>query len=204
MILINTEKEGYKMSTTQPIKLVSEIRTLKDFYEETVPNDRNRLLIIMGLNTALRIGDILNLRYKDIYSFGTGKIKSHISVIESKTGKANRVYINEELKTAIRETIDITVHKADDWLFPSRKHGNKPLSRYQAYRITRNAAEASNLSLRVSPHSLRKTFGYHAWQHGASPVLLMNVYNHSSYNVTKRYLGIDQDEKDSIFKENCL
>ena len=28
---------------------------------------------------------------------------------------------------------------------------------------------------------------------------LWNIYNHSSYEITKRYLGIKQDDKDSVF-----
>ena len=27
----------------------------------------------------------------------------------------------------------------------------------------------------------------------------MHIYNHSSYQITKRYLGIDQDDKDKLF-----
>ena len=34
---------------------------------------------------------------------------------------------------------------------------------------------------------------------GRAPALLMDIYNHSSYGVTKKYLGIEQDERDSLF-----
>ena len=32
----------------------------------------------------------------------------------------------------------------------------------------------------------------------------MDIYNHSTYAHTKRYLGIDQDERDSVFLEVML
>ena len=66
--------------------------------------------------------------------------------------------------------------------------------------IIKKAANACNISGVVSCHSLRKTFGYHAWKQGISPVLLMNIYNHSSFVVTQRYLGIEQDDRDNVFK----
>ena len=47
----------------------------------------------------------------------------------------------------------------------------------------------------------KKTFVYHAWKQGAPLAVLVNIYNHSSYDVTKRYLGIEQDDKDSIYKD---
>lgn len=33
------------------------------------------------------------------------------------------------------------------------------------------------------------------------PALLMAIYNHSSYQITKRYLCIDQDDKDEVYSK---
>ena len=65
--------------------------------------------------------------------------------------------------------------------------------------IVKEAAAQTTNSRMVSCHSMRKTFGYHAWKQGTQPALLMGLFNHSSYDVTKRYLGIEQDEKDSVY-----
>ena len=54
------------MKTTQPVRDIVELKKIKKYYREVKPNKRNFLLIICGLNTALRISDILKLRWKDV------------------------------------------------------------------------------------------------------------------------------------------
>ena len=131
------------MNSAQPIRTPEELEHFKEYYQLVKPRPRNYLLIVLGLNTALRISDILELRWGNVYDFIQG-------------------------------------HYRD--------------------RIIKTAADSCQLSGSISCHSLRKTFGYYAWQQGVSPALLMNVYNHSSYEVTKRYLGIEQDDRDNLFR----
>ena len=61
-----------------------------------------------------------------------------------------------------------------------------------------------NIRKYIDYHTLRKTFGYQAWKQGVQPALLMSIYNHSSYEITKRYLGISQDERDQVFMSVVL
>lgn len=188
------------MSTTQPIRNTEKLKLFKEYYKCTKPNIRNYTLIIIGLNSALRISDILPLTYGDIYDFENKEWKTHIVLKEQKTGKSNRIYINEEIRKVL-EAQNCFFKNAKDWIFCSRIHQEQPLSRYQAFRLIKEAASYAGLEADISCHSLRKTFGYHAWKQGTPPALLMNIYNHSSYQITRRYLGIDQNDKDEVFEK---
>ena len=195
------------MKITQPIRDIAELKKIKRYYREVKPNKRNSLLVVCGLNTALRISDILKLRWKDVYNENLLSFKSHIDVKEQKTGKKTTVFINKNLKEACASFLkDIIAKKGklcevmEQFIFLGQKSTDKPISRIQAFRIISEAAKKCLLSHKVSCHSLRKTFGYHAWKKGVSPALLTSIYNHSSYKITTRYLGIDQDDRDEVFE----
>ena len=190
------------MSTTQPIRNEQLLQRFKDYYRTEAPNQRNYTLIRIGLNTALRISDILHFTWDDVYCSRQHCFRTHILITEKKTGKENRIFINKELKKVLTEYRKTQSHTApEDYLFPSPRIDGQPLSRYQAYRIVRKAAEEVEIDDVVRCHSLRKTFGYHAWKMGTPPALLMEIYNHSSFQITKHYLGIEQDDKDAVFKK---
>lgn len=193
------------MGTTVPIKSKGKLAEFRNYYRNVKLNPRNYALIVLGLNSALRIGDILSLHWNDVYHIRKGMYRKHISVIEKKTGKNNVLAINTSCREALefyRESLHI--FDGDNYIFVSQKPPYTCISRSQAFRIIKKAAESCGLDEHVSCHSLRKTFGYHAWQNGIPPALLMNIYNHSSYDVTKRYLCIDQVEKDEVFLKTFL
>lgn len=186
------------MSTTQPIRNLESLQKFKDYYLHAEPNYRNYALIIVGLNTALRINDLLHLTWDMLYD--GDQLKDHLTLRERKTGKYSRLLINAELQTLLAEyRRRYYTRSGSSYLFCSSRKPGMPLSRYQAYRIIRHAAEGVGLTDNISCHSLRKTFGYQAWKQGVPPALLMSIYNHSSYQITRRYLCIEQDDKDAVF-----
>lgn len=196
------------MNTSQPIREWKELENLKKYYKEVRPQERNQLLLIMGLNTALRISDLLSLRWSDVYNFEKKTFKTHIVLLEQKTGKVSNIYLNHSITEALMDYRNIlrkqgVTIKKGRYLYRG-KTKNVPLSRVQAFRIIKEAADYCEIKGNISCHSLRKTFGYHAWKQGASPVLLMNIFNHSSYRVTKHYLGIEQDDRDTVFEQIVL
>ena len=187
------------MSTTQPIRKTDIIAQLKNYYYSQQPNLRNYALISFGLNTALRISDILSLRWRDVYEFEAHSFRSHLMLYEGKTGKSSCILLNPSLEHALLLFMQSISPTPEQYIFIGSSATRKPLSRCQAYRIVKNAAVQIEIEDTIGCHSLRKTFGYHAWKKGIPPALLMSIYNHSSYLVTKRYLGIDQDDRDEVF-----
>lgn len=191
------------MSTTEPIRDKQKLQNFKNYYQNEKPNIRNYTMIIIGLNTALRISDILNLTYDELYQ--NNNIQEHITIKERKTGKTNRIFLNHEVRLALakyRQELDQTeMHlQGNPYLFPSPRKLDSPLSRSQAYRIITDAADAVGIEGHISCHSLRKTFGYHAWKQGNDPIVIMVIFNHSSLSITKRYLCIEQDDKDLVYR----
>ncbi len=187
------------MSTTQPIRKAEEINALKNYFLHEKRNLRNYALVCLGINSALRISDLLSLTWDDVYDFTNGRFQKHITIIESKTGKQTNNALNQNATQAlILYKNSLPDVNGASFLFPGQKAG-KALSRFQAYRILNSAGRELHFEAALSCHSLRKTFGYHAWKMGVQPAVLMNIFNHSSFQVTKRYLGIDQDEIDQVF-----
>lgn len=194
------------MNIAQPIRDMEKIDQVMDYYRTKKLNERNVLFMVMGFNTALRVSDLLSLQWKDVYDQERNVCMEHIITTEKKTHKNTQIKMNWKIKKALLDYRKYLSQKKEidpeSFLFEGRD--NMPITRVQAYRILKEAANACNLEGTISPHSMRKTFGYHAWKAGVEPVLLMNIFNHSSFSITIRYLGIEQDDRDTVFDKICI
>ena len=183
--------------TTEPIRNKKQAAELLRYYKDR-GQFRNYVLIVAALHTALRISDLLRLTWNDVYDFSCHRVRQEICLVEKKTKKTKTLALNKEVIAALNLLLSWVDVSTGDPVFKSRKTG-RAIGRVQAYRIIRAAAEALAFLGRVSCHSLRKTFGYHAWKNGISPVVIMDIYNHSSFAVTQRYLGVTQDDKNAVY-----
>ena len=152
---------------------------------------RNYLLFVLGINSGLRISDLLNLQVEDVLN------KDRITLKEKKTGKTKDFPISDICKKAIAEYVK-SENRTAGALFPSRK-GGKPISRVQAYLIISGAAKAVGINESVAVHGMRKTFGYWAYQAGIDVTRIQQLLNHSSPGITLRYIGITKDELDAVY-----
>jgi len=186
------------MATTEPIRSKKHIREMADYYLKQ-GKFRNYLLIVMGVHTGLRVSDLLRLRRGDVYDFERGVFRSHLTLTERKTGKAKTLALNKRILSALALCFGGDFGNEEDFLFPNNRKKRAAIGRVQAWRIVRDAAIAVGVACCVGIHGLRKTMGYHLWKAGVQAVMLMDIYNHSSFAVTKRYLGITQDERDKVY-----
>ena len=185
---------------TTPIRSRKEIEKMKSYFLED-KNYRDYALFVTGINTALRISDLLHLKWEDVYNTQTHAYKSYVRIIERKTNKQVIIALNTNCISALKLLKkNRPLQTEDEYIFSSNKNRHAPLSRNRAYHIIKNAADAVHVEGNISCHSLRKTFGYHAWKMGTPSALIMNIYNHSSIEITKRYLSICQDDRDDLFK----
>ena len=94
-----------------------------------------------------------------------------------------------------------------EFLFPSRQKNSdgvrSHVTRVQAYRYIKKVAEELGID-NFGMHSFRKTFGYFYYQETKDIVKLMQIFNHSSQQVTRRYIGLTQDEIDESLENFFL
>ena len=193
------------MAKSQPIKKLSEIKLIKEYFINR-KKWRDYAMFVLGINTSLRISDLLSLKWNDVYNFDSKTFKKHLVIIEKKTKKRNVIALNSHVVDALK-IYSLHLHEPflpEYYIFLNHSHKNVPIKRNRAYTIMRQAAKANGIEGVICCHSLRKTFGYHAWKMGVPSAVIMEIYNHSSIEVTKRYLSIDQDDKDDVFKNLLL
>lgn len=182
----------------EPIRRKKDIERIK----KALKNPRDRFLFVCGINMGYRISDLLKLTVKDVVD-ETGKPRDFLTVKEQKTGNVRTVKLNKAIKDMIKE-MDLDLSDPDAFLFESRqirkKTGKKEaISRVQAYRIFNEAAEAAKVKINIGTHTLRKTFGYHAYKQGIDITLLMDIFGHSSAKQTLKYIGITQDRINAVY-----
>ena len=158
------------------------------------------LLIGTGSYLGLRAKDLLNIRWID----GLGK--DEVTITESKTDKVRAIMINESLKEILKyASTQISFSdrfRIENYLFANRK-GQKISIQY-ANRLLKSTLKTYGVKTQnASTHTLRKTFGKRVWemdgQSERSLVYLSQIFNHSNVGITRRYIGIVQEDIRNIY-----
>lgn len=150
------------------------------------------LLIGCGAFFGLRISDLLTLTWEMI-------LGDSFTLVEKKTKKRRVVKVNENFRKHIKDCYQaLGITDPAKPCFISRKGTTYSIQRINVklkYIKARYNVRIGNFST----HSLRKTFGRKVFESAGEQsemalVRLMELFNHSSVAITKRYLGIRQQE----------
>ena len=181
------------MNKVRPIKDPDKIREIREELAKRTDwhGERMFLLFEIGINTGLRISDMIRLRKKHVCG-------EWIETVEQKTGKVTRIPLNVNIRQIIQDRCRYM--EPDDLLFPSRMalgDGSiqHPMTRRSAYNDIREIAETFGLGDHIGCHTLRKTFGYWHYKQNKDLEILRQWFNHTSQAVTLRYIGMDEEEK---------
>lgn len=164
--------------------LVTAFKMLKDEKTKSFA-----LLVISGINLGLRIDDLSRLTFEDLRG-------ETISIVEGKTKKQRTLKVNDNIRRALSyfgDEVSGYAFKSQKGMRFSPQHINRLLKQYFKGVGTG----------KVSSHSLRKCFGRRVWdndnQSERALVYLSQLFNHSSTQVTRIYLGIQQEELNGIY-----
>lgn len=183
----------------EPCKSTKKIKALYALLKGSDKTHRNATLFRLGISTALRISDLLKLKYDDVFHEDY-RFREYVRTTEKKTKKFRQIKLPEKVKEVVKSYAKKNKLKEGDWLFPSHHDKTRHIDRTVAWKILKKNAELVGIP-NFGTHSLRKTFGYHYYQQTKDIGLLMRVFNHSSQAVTLRYIGIEQEGVDKVYTE---
>ncbi len=175
----------------KPIKERAKIEEIKNLMEAD-DKIRERALFILGINSGLRISDILNLKWKDVES-------QNVRVKEQKTGKQKRFPLNASCIEALES---LEKGNPEDYIFKSNSNrcGSTGKAWSSAYVWQFMKEYASQVGLdEIGTHTLRKTAAYHIYKNTGNLALVQKMLNHSSSATTLQYIGLEQDDIDSAY-----
>ncbi len=166
----------------QPLRTQQEINDFLFCLRRNKNAERDVFLFLIGINSGLRMSDIVKLKKKDvIYS-------KNPRIVEQKTGKTRILYLSSLQELIQDYTKDL---EPEDYLFPSTKGGHLEVNTvYQMFQKVATLLDRDD----IGTHTLRKTFGYHYYKKTKDVATLMEIFGHSSEKITKRYIGINEDE----------
>ena len=174
------------MNEVEAVKSLDEINTIHTLLNKHAGGDFGDIWKV-GINVALRISDLLSIRFSDIDG-------PDLTLIEGKTSKSRTIRLND---TVLGIIADRKAKYPDHmYLFQSQSNRGKALIKpYHRSSVARKFAEIGDImNIKLGTHSLRKTRGYMLHKGGKSIEQICKVLNHSSPVVTMAYIGLTKEE----------
>lgn len=197
----------------EPIKNLEDINRITEYLVRN-KRWRDNMLFIVGINFGLRASDLRLLRFSNLINDNL-TFKSSFAVFEQKTRKTRKrkknryITINNAVIEAVTMFLQNTPNVSlSDYLFRSisvnGRDKNVPIAVNSIDRILKKIAKDLDLNVKVSTHTLRKTFCYHQMVMSGNDsrklLLLQKMLGHASPMQTLDYIGITNEEIEDAYK----
>lgn len=198
----------------EPIKNMDDITAISR-YLISQKRYRDNMLFIVGINFGLRVSDLRMLRFSNLINDNL-TFKDSFPVFEKKTRNTRKRKKNRyiTINTAVVEAVTLFLEntpniRLSDYMFRSLSNRggnlNEPLSIKSIDRILKGIADELDINVKVSTHTLRKTFCYHQMLMSNNDtrklMLLQKMMNHSSPAQTLDYIGITSEEIQEAYRK---
>jgi len=186
--LLETPKIGLKLPTVLSLEEIEKIMSAIDM--STKEGRRNKAIIEVLYSCGLRISELTNLKFSDIY-LDEGFIKVE--------GKGNRQRLVPISGTAVKEIgnyiLDrnlIEVKKGHENVVFLSNRGTA-ISRIMVFRFIKKYAEIAGIKKNISPHTFRHSFATHLLEGGANIRAIQQMLGHEKITTTEIYTHMDRE-----------
>lgn len=197
VIHIKTPKLGRKLPATLSFEEIVKILEMNDL--STNEGLRNRAMLEILYGSGLRVSELVNLKFSDIYedmSFvkvrGKGDKERFVPM-----GKDARYFLNLYVQQ-VRAQYPIK-DAAMNYLFINRRGG--VLSRVMVFIIIKDLVEKAGIKKIISPHTFRHSFATHLIEGGADLRAVQEMLGHESILTTEIYTHIDRSYLSQIIRD---
>lgn len=146
-----------------------------------VCDDYFRPILITAINTGMRRGEILSLKWTDV-NFHT----DIIYIREAKSGEGRAIPMNNNVKNAL---MGVRKNPKSEYIFNSRKNEKRNDLRKPFARALLRAGITRHFRF----HDLRHTFASHLAMKGVDLNTIRSLLGHSSLEMTMRYSHLSPD-----------
>lgn len=186
----------------EPIRKIEDVKRMYKYLNEH-HTQREAECFLIGCNVALRAGDLLSLKFLQMSD-------THVTINEQKTGKKKRFPITKVVRDAVvrlKEYYDSKGFKAT-YLFQSTSnraaHLCQPICIQWLGCALKKGSRELGFKDNINTHSMRKTWGYHAYENGADILYIQGLFNHTSQHITLRYIGVTKSTIEQLYIDNTL
>ena len=152
--------------------------------KKTFVGFRDYCIMLVLLDTGLRLSELLNIRLDDI-NLNQRKIK-----VMGKGAKERNVYFETTTRDALKRYIAIrgdNLHHSFLWI----SHQDEPYNRNSLQdRLPRYGKQAGLKNVRVSPHTFRHTFAKLFILNGGNTLALQKLLGHSTLEMVRHYVNL--------------